>query len=174
MVGRADPESVNRQRFISDVVASVLFMACFSGSYTFSYALLGFNKSVAPLWPATGILLAAFLLSPPDRWWYWFALGVTASTVHAQLFIPAPASVHLQTTFIGATQVLVQAWLITRWLKRPCRFERMQDALVLVVVVAAVNLVSTPLAAVAVSAIRSDNLLVYMRARWLNHTLTAL
>jgi PAS domain S-box-containing protein len=166
--------NVNRQRFLRDALATVLFGACFSASYAFSYALLGFNKSVAPLWPATGVLLAALLLSPPKRWWYWYVVGVTASTVHASLFVPAPASVHLFTTFIGATQVLVQAWLIGRWLGRPLRFERLQDVLVLVVVVAAVNFVTTPFAAVAVSSIRSDNLLAYMRARWLNHTLTAL
>src|SRR4051812_32141647 len=136
MAGRSPPENVKRQRLISYAVASVLFVACLSGSYSLSYSLLGFNKSVAPLWPATGILLATLLLTRPDHWWYWCALAMTTSTVHAELFVPAPTSVHLQTTLIGATQALTQAWLITRWLKRPLRFERTYDVFALVVVVA--------------------------------------
>jgi PAS domain S-box-containing protein len=174
MAEPVDPENVNRQRFINYAVATLLFVACLVGFNSLSYSLLGFNKSVAPLWPATGVLLAALLLSRPDHWWYWIVLAVTTHTADAELFIPVPRAVHLPITLIGATQVLAQAWLITRWLKRPLRFERMHDVFVLVVVVAAVNLVSTPLAAAAVSAIQSDNLLVYMRTRWLSHTLTAM
>jgi PAS domain S-box-containing protein len=165
---------VNAQRLANRVVPTALFVACLVGFYSLSYFILGYGKSAAPLWPATGFLLAALLLSRPGEWWYWAVVSVVTSTIHAELFVPAPRSVHLQTTLIGAAQVLLQAWLIARWLKRPMRFERLRDVWVLVVVVGAVNLVTTPLAANAVSAMRSDNLLIYMRTRWLSHTLVAM
>jgi PAS domain S-box-containing protein len=165
---------VNRRTFIRYAIATTLFAACLVGGYSLSYSLLGFSRSVAPLWPGTGVLLAALLLSPPARWWYWLAVAALVSSVHAEVTLPAPWTVHVRTTLISAMQVLAQAWLITRWLKRPMRFERVLDVFVLMVVVAGVTLVATPLAASAVATIRSDNLLVYMRTRWLSHTLTAM
>jgi PAS domain S-box-containing protein len=165
---------VNRQRLLHYAIGTVLFVACLVGFNSLSYTLLDLDKSVAPLWPATGILLATLLLSRPGAWWYWIALAVVTHLVDAEFFIPVPRFVSVQVTLIGAAQVLAQAWLIMRWLKRPLRFERTYDVFVLVVVVGAVNLISTAVAAIPVAAIRSDTLAVYMRTRWFSHTLTAM
>jgi PAS domain S-box-containing protein len=165
---------MNAEKLLRLAGTTALFVLCLAGFYFLSYALMGFHKSVGPLWPATGVLLAALLLSPRQHWWYWALISIATSTVYAELLVPAPRFAVAQTTLIGAAQVVAQAWLITQWLQRPLRFERTRDVAVLLLVVASVNLVTTPLAASAVAAIRSDNLLVYMRTRWLSHTLTAL
>lgn len=164
---------MERQSLVRNAVGTVLFVACFIG-FTLISSFFVSGRSVAPLWPASGLLLSALLLSQPKHWWYWLALAFVILEVHGELYLSAPRTVFLKTLSIGVTQVLVQAWLITRWLKRPIRFDRLRDVWVLMVVVAAVNLVSTPLAALAVSPIRSGQLLVYMRARWLSHTLIAM
>src|SRR3954470_12144309 len=108
---------VNHSRVTGVAVTTALFVAAFVGFHALSRALLGFNQSIAPLWPGTGLVLAALLLSPRERWWYWTVIALATSLANGAFTLSIPGIVPLQTTLIGVAQAVAQAWLISHWLK---------------------------------------------------------
>src|ERR1035438_10378532 len=96
------------------------------------------QKLVAAIWPASGIGLAALLLSPRRRWpvvlLILFLAGVSADVWSGRSLL---ASVGFMTA--NVTESLACAWLISRCCGEAVRFSRVKEVVALIVCATAVN-----------------------------------
>ncbi|NEJ18642.1 PAS domain-containing protein [Rhizobium leguminosarum] len=116
------------------------------GLFIVAYVLAcGFAQSLAivpgtgiSIWPASGLFIATLVLASGYSWPWWILAGCLAELFSNYLWFnsPLPAAVLI---YIGnALEAVAGAWLINQTLKRPVRFETLQEVLAFVILAAGI------------------------------------
>ncbi|MGO7668953.1 PAS domain-containing protein [Rhizobium ruizarguesonis] len=116
------------------------------GLFIVAYVLAcGFAQSLAivpgtgiSIWPAAGLFIATLVLASRYSWPWWVLGGCLAELFSNYLWFhsPLPAAVLI---YIGnALEAVAGAWLINQTLKRPVRFETLQEVLAFVILAAGI------------------------------------
>ncbi|CAN7700704.1 PAS domain-containing protein [Rhizobium leguminosarum] len=111
------------------------------GLFIVAYVLAcGFAQSLAivpgtgiSIWPAAGLFIATLVLASRHSWPWWVLGGCLAELFSNYVWFhsPLPAAVLI---YIGnALEAVAGAWLVNQTLKRPVRFETLQDVFAFVV-----------------------------------------
>ena len=85
---------------------------------------------IAPIWPASGIALAALLLSPQSRWPLILTV-IGISHVAAHMLTSVPFSVSLGFAAVQVIESLLAAWLLALTRHVPLKMTRLADVLAL-------------------------------------------
>jgi len=100
---------------------------------TLSSALLvGVSYYIRPtsaFWPPNAILLAAFLLAPPRRWWA-FLLAAFPAHLFAEMQAGVPAWTAVGWFITNTAEATLGAWLITRYSKGKSLFDSTRGVLI--------------------------------------------
>ena len=124
------------------------------------------------LWPPNAILTAAFLLTPPHRWWVFMAAAFPAHVI-AEAGWPLPLVLALFAT--NCSEALVGAVCVRRFSDDPTRVDTLRRVLVFVGGAAVVGpFVSSFLDAAVVTAVMGQPYWLVWRARLFSNVLTEL
>jgi signal transduction histidine kinase/DNA-binding response OmpR family regulator/integral membrane sensor domain MASE1 len=105
------------------VLASYVYIF---GPAFFVPALPGIPPLPVPLFPPQAIMLAVLLLTPRSRWWLYLLVYYALQIVLGS-YTGLPVWYAAQTNVANVLEPLIGAYLITRLLKLPVRFDRLRD-----------------------------------------------
>ncbi len=104
-----------------------LYVLCAAGAYLFFQAAQG-NPII---WPATGVFLAALLVSSRRQWWGLVPASLACDLAVRMQLGDLTASEAVVLPFLAGGQAIAAALLIQRFHEEPLRFERLQDVMAL-------------------------------------------
>jgi PAS domain S-box-containing protein len=140
--------SGNRRR--ADAGRLGLIALAYVTAHKLAYLFPEAGGVIAAVWPASGIVLAALLLSPRRLW---PAVLAVASAANALVELAAGRSLAIELCFVAANVLEsgVGAWIICRWSRGPVTFARVPQILALVCGAVVVNAGSALLGAAGAS-----------------------
>jgi PAS domain S-box-containing protein len=109
------------------------------------HALSFQSLSFATFWPAAGIYLATFALTPKKHWWQYLLTATLVNLAMELLLYRQPVNSAVTYVIANGAEALLGGWLLQRWAKGVFQFAKMRDVLVL----AALSL-TTPLVGAAI------------------------
>jgi PAS domain S-box-containing protein len=115
----------------------LLAVACFlasEGAILFSHA----QQVLAPVWPASGVGLAALLIGTRRRWPA-ILLTLFLAYISAGLFSASHLIASVGFATANVVESLASAWLISHWCGASVRFSRVNELLALIFCATAVN-----------------------------------
>ncbi len=115
----------------------VLHMALFIAAYVLA---CGFAQSLAivpgtgiSIWPASGLFMATFILTPRHSWPWWALGGFLAELFGNAVWFRSPLPAACLMYVGNALEAGAGAWLVNRACGRPVRLETLREVLALVV-----------------------------------------
>ncbi|CAN7143042.1 MASE1 domain-containing protein [Rhizobium sp. LjRoot254] len=119
-----------------------LYLGLFIAAYVLG---CGFAQSLAivpgtgiSIWPPSGLFIATLVVSPRRNWPWWVLAGCVAELLSNVLWFHSPFPAAVLIYAANATEALVGAWLVNRFLSPPLRLESLREVLAFVVLGAGV------------------------------------
>src|SRR5829696_10020661 len=157
------------------VLAALLVAASYYVGSEVGFAVRFPSIPTSIVWPPNSILMAAFMLAPPRRWWVYLLATLPAHIlIQSQTAVPLPTMLFLFVTNAG--EAALGAYFVRRLCGGPPRFGRMRDLVVFFVfaVFAAPFVTTFTDAAVVVLTKWGDDYSLVWRVRFLSNVLTVI
>src|SRR5215208_3777521 len=157
------------------VLAALLVAASYYAGSEVGFAVGFPSIPTSIVWPPNSILMAAFMLAPPRRWWVYLLATLPAHIlIQSQTAVPLPTMLFLFVTNAG--EAALGAYFVRRLCGGLPRFGRLRDLVVFFVfaVFAAPFLTTYADAAAVVMTKWGDDYSLVWRARFLSNVLTVI
>ena len=131
-----EPTDLPRPRRLSWAVGVPLLALVYFASARIGLSLATVAEQVSPVWPPTGIALAAVLwFGPGGRAWAGVALGAFLANIIAH----EPLGSALGIAAGNTLEAVLGAWLLRRWLRGAVQLSRLRHVLAFIILAAGVS-----------------------------------
>ncbi len=148
----------------------VAFLCAYCLCQPFAFLIPDVKGLVAAVWPASGVALAALLLSPRRDWPALLALFLVAG-IGANFTIGRPWPACVGFMVANLCESASAAFLITKWCGPQIRFQRLKDMLSLVAAATLLNALTSFVGAGTATLWSRPSFWIFYRTWWIAHGL---